>query len=167
MMTGPSKSADAQLDTEGRHLVEIALDQSAAQHLQSAITQALHCLDRGLELSCSASSEIEHFLQLHPHADGALGACVRGLHWLLLRLAARDAVRKVRIVEWIHFIREHAVYMTPPLLDLANALDAGLHAAATGEPLEEKYHVILTRWGTGDCDPGYKENVQQLLKQCS
>lgn len=57
MLTGSSTCAAAQLDIEGRRLVEMALDQSATRHLQPAITQALRCLDRGLELSCRASSD--------------------------------------------------------------------------------------------------------------
>jgi len=178
MMTGPIEqatrgadtltkkytSAAAQLDTKGRRLAEIAQDQLAALNIRSAIFQALHCLDHGLELSYSARSDIEHFLRLHQYAADPLGACVQGLNWLLFQLAARDAVRETCLAKWIHS-GKYALHL--PERELANALDAGLCAAATGEPLDEKYRAALIHWGTGDCDPLYKEAVQQLLRQCS
>lgn len=156
------------LDVEGRRLAEAAIDHPAATDLTPAILQALGCLDRSVELSCSACSDLNCFVQLHRNgsADGSLDNCVRGLNWLLLRLSARDAVRSTSIAGWVMYIREHST--DARLLELGDALDAGLRTSATGEQLDGRHCDSLVGWLTepgAQRDPAYESAVQQILKQ--
>jgi hypothetical protein len=156
------------LDTEGRRLAEAAVDHPAATSLRSAILQALGCLDRDVELSCSACSDLNRFVQLHRNgsADGSLDDSLRGLNWLLLRLSARDAVRSSSVAEWVRYIREHAIDVR--LLELGEALDAGLRAAATGAQLDGRHRDAIVGWLTEpgvQRDAAYESAVQQILRQ--
>jgi hypothetical protein len=156
------------LDAEGRRLAEVAVDHPVAMDLRSTILQALRCLDYGVELSCSACSDLNHFVQQHRNgnADGSLDDCVRGLNWLLLQLSARDAVRSPSVVRWVRYIWEHSTDVQ--MLELGNALDAGLRALATGEQLDGQCRDVLVRWLM---EPGvqreqaYESIVQQILRQ--
>jgi hypothetical protein len=134
--------------------------------LRPTIFQALRCLDGGFELSCSSCSDLNHFVQLHRNADGSLGDCVRGLNWLLLRLSARDAVRKSSVAKWVRYLREHLT--DARLLELGDALDAGLCAYATGEQLDGRHRNVLVGWLTApgvQRDAAYEVAVQQILRQ--
>jgi hypothetical protein len=156
-------SSVAQLEAEGRRLAEAAIDHPAAASLRPAISQALRCLDRGIELSWRACSEINHFAQLHRNADGPLGDCAQGLDWLRLRLAARDSVRSIRIARWVRYIQEHST--KSHVIELGNALDAGLRAFAMDEPLDEQHRNVLMGWlAEPEREPAYTSAVQQILR---
>lgn len=156
------------LDNEGRRLAEAAIDHPVAMDLRSTILQALTCLDRGVELSCSACSDLNHFIQLHRNGspDGSLDDCVRGLNWLLLRLSARDAVRSPSVARWVRYIQEHST--DARLAELGDALDAGLRACATGEQLDGRHRDALVGWLTksgAQLEQAYESAVQQILRQ--
>jgi hypothetical protein len=156
------------LDNEGRRLAEAAVDHPVAMNLRSTILQALRCLDRGVELSCSARSDLDGFVQLHRNgsADGSLDDCVRGLNWLLLRLSARDAVRSTSVARWVRYIWEHST--DARALELGDALDAGLHTCTTGEQLNGRYRDVLVSWLTepeAQREQTYEDAVQQILRQ--
>jgi hypothetical protein len=158
------------LDNEGRRLTKVAIDHPATMDLRSTILQALSCLDHDIELSCSACFDLNRFVQLHRNGspDGSLDDCVRGLNWLRLRLSAQDAVRRTSVVRWVRYIREHSTDIR--LLELGDALDAGLRASATGERLDGRDRDALVGWLTEpgvERDMAYEEAVQQILKQPS
>lgn len=159
------RSSITELDGEGWRLATAAIDHPAALELQPAILQALECLERGLELSCWASSKINTFIQCYKYtADDSLSACVRGLNWLFLRLAALDAVRRFSISRWVRHIREGATDVA--LLALGDALDEGLRARALNEPLEESHRTVLVSWLTApgpEREQPFEEAVRQLL----
>jgi hypothetical protein len=160
---GDHLSTASLLDGEGRRLAEATVDHPAATKLRPAILQALGCLDRGVELSLGACAEINCFVQLH--RNGLLDDCVRGLNWLLFRLSARDSVRSISLAGWVRRIREHSTDIR--LLELGDALDAGLRAGATGEQLEGRHRDALVGWLTEPgalLDEAYESAVQQLLR---
>jgi hypothetical protein len=152
------------LEFEGRRRAEAAYDHSAALDLRPTILQALGCLDRGVELSCRASADLNRFVQENQNAQGSLD-CVQGLDWLRLRLAARDAVRSTSVARWVKYIWEHSTDIQ--WLELGNALDEGLRVRALGEQLSAQYRDVLVGWLTEagvQRDQAYEDAVQQLLR---
>lgn len=86
-------STASPLDTKGRRFAKAAVDHPAAMDLRPTILQALRCLDHDIELSCSACSDLKHFVQLHRNGSAERGRFTgRFAAWS--KLAAPSALRK-------------------------------------------------------------------------